>query len=466
VQRYCLDVIGAEDNDMQSEWKGIVPGYANPKIVVGGVMIAAIGLTCLLLLQTSCSRKLKSGTAEIDLQSGDNVLSVSGRADEWLGHLGSFRNGRSGDVNWRQDWRDKEPQLLWRAELGKGAAGVAIAHGRVLAIGNTRGTDTVYCLSAEDGAKIWSISYSCSIGKRMFEGGPAATPTIDPVARRVYVLSHEGELRCLDMTNGIELWMRHYVKDLGGKMPEYGFAGAPFLEDDVLIVQPGGEGNSIAALDPETGETRWSAGSDASSYSAPIGFVHGGRKMVAVFNAYGLAMYSLVEGEELGRIRWQTNYNINVATPCYFAGHVFIISGYGKGAGLIALHGDGGRLVYETRDVVCQFQSPVRAGDFLYMVSGDNSTRARLCCVRFDNGDVKWSEPMGGNRGNVILAGDKLVAVTEKGEVLLCDATPSGFVDRGRFQALGGRCWAPPALAEGRLYVRNNAGRLACINLR
>ncbi len=440
--------------------------HLNLKTVVRGAFIAALGLVCLLLLETSCSRKLKSGTAQIDRKSGDKALPLLGRADEWLGHLGSLRNGRSGDVNWRQDWRDKEPELLWRTELGSGAAGVAIANGRVLAIGNASGTDTVYCLRAADGTKIWSFSYSCPVGKRMFEGGPAATPTIDSGARRVYVLSHEGELRCLDMANGIELWMRHYVRDLGGKMPQYGFAAAPFLGDGVLIVQPGGESNSVAALDPETGETRWSAGSDASSYSAPIGFEYGGRKMVAVFNAYGLAMYSLVGGEELGRFRWQTRYNINAATPCYFAGHVFIVSGYGKGGGLIALHEDGAKLVYETRDTVCQFQSPVRAGEFLYMVSGDNSTRARLCCVRFDNGDVKWSEPLGGNRGNVILAGDKLVAVTEKGEALLCEATPAGFVDRGRFQALGGRCWAPPAIAEGRLYVRNNAGRLACINLR
>ncbi|MFP6872065.1 MAG: PQQ-binding-like beta-propeller repeat protein [Verrucomicrobiales bacterium] len=433
---------------------------------MSGVWIYTFALACLLFPATSCSRKLKSGTAKIDAQGADKDPPSSARADEWLGHLGSHRNGHSGDVNLRQDWLEKEPELLWRTELGKGVAGVAVADGRVLGIGNTGSTDTVYCLHAANGAEMWSTSYHCPLGKRMFEGGPAATPTIDAAARRVYVLSHEGELRCLSMADGVELWMRHYVKDLGGRMPEYGFAAAPFLGDGVLIVQPGGERGSVVALDPETGERRWSAGSDASSYSAPIGFEHGGRKMVAVFNSYGLAMYSLIRGQELGRVRWQTRYNINAATPCYFAGHIFIISGYGKGGALIALHGEGGELVYETRDVVCQFQSPVRAGEFLYMVSGDNSTRARLCCVRFDNGDVKWSEPMGGNRGNVILSGDKLIAVSEKGEALLCDATPAGFIDRGRFQALGGRCWAPPAIAEGKLYVRNNAGRLACINLR
>lgn len=443
----------------------IVSAYLNVKAAVRGAYVFALGLTFMVLLETSCSRKLKSGTAEIDRQSRDKALPLPGRADEWLGHLGSLRNGCSGDANWRQDWRDREPESLWRAELGKGVAGVAIANGRVLAIGNAGGTDTVYCLRASDGTRIWSLSYSCPLGKRMFEGGPAATPTIDPVARRVFVLSHQGELRCIDMNSGLELWMRHYVRDLGGRMPEYGFAGAPFLSEGVLIVQPGGEGNSIVALDPETGDRRWGAGSDVPSYSAPIGFVHGGRKTVAVFNSYGLAMYSIIGGEEMGRIRWQTRYDINAATPCYFAGHVFIISGYGKGGGLISLNKNGGGVVYETRDVVCQFQSPVRAGEFLYMVSGDNTTRARLCCVRFDNGDVKWSEPMGGNRGNVILAGDKLVALSEKGEALLCEATPAGFVDMGRFQALGGRCWAPPAIAGGRLYVRNNAGRLACISL-
>jgi hypothetical protein len=30
---------------------------------------------------------------------------------------------------------------------------------------------------------------------------------------------------------------------------------------------------------------------------------------------------------------------------------------------------------------------------------------------------------------------------------------------------LGGRCWTPPALANGRLYIRNAKGDLLCLDL-
>lgn len=427
------------------------------------IAVAVAGTGC---FASSCSKNLRSGTAIIADQDVNAGQAFPGKADQWLGHLGNHRDGHTADVSWGQDWREHEPELLWSKEVGKGAAGVAVAHGRVFAVGNAAGSDTIYCLRIDDGSEEWSFSYRCPEGKRMFEGGPAATPTIDPVNRRVFVLSHEGELRCLDMTGGAELWIRDYVKDFKGRLPQYGFAAAPLLIGSMLVVQPGAEGGSVVALDSGSGQKRWGAGNDKVSYSAPIAFEHNGRQMLASFNAYGLSVYGLSTGEDFARIPWKTRYKINAATPCYFSGHVFIASGYGKGAGLVSLAKGGGELVYETRDVVCQFQSPVRSGEFLYVVSGDNSTKARLCCLRFDNGAVQWSVPLGGNRGNVVISGDKLVVLTERGEALLCDAVSSGFVDMGRFQALGGRCWAPPAIAGGKMLVRNNAGRLVCYGLR
>lgn len=433
-------------------------------LVCGMRIMTTVWLACLCLGSAGCSKKLKSGTAVISDGSEDTSRSVPGRPDQWLGHLGSNRNGHA-DHQWKNDWLDQEPELLWRKELGKGAAGIVVANGLVVGVGNNAGSDTVYCLSADDGSEQWKLSYKCPEGKRMFEGGPAATPTIDPVNRRVYVLSHQGELRCIDMLTGRLIWIVDYQKDLQGRLPQYGFAGAPLLSGDVLIVQPGGDQGSVVGLDPLTGRKLWAGGRDKLSYSSPVSFSHGGKEMIASFNAHGLSVLAVPGGDLVARIPWETQYQINAATPCYYAGHLFIASGYGKGAGLISLEGNNAQLVYETRDIVCQFQSPVRSGGFIYVVSGDNSSKARLCCLRFDNGSVQWSEALGGNRGNVVIAGDKLVVLTEKGEALLCDVTPKGYADRGRFQALGGRCWASPAIAEGKLIVRNNAGRVICYGL-
>ena len=99
------------------------------------------------------------------------------------------------------------------------------------------------------------------------------------------------------------------------------------------------------------------------------------------------------------------------------------------------------------------------------MVIGDNSTRAKLACMRLDNGSILWTEPLSGNRGSVITADGKLIVVSERGEVVLCKASNEAFNEYGRFQAVGGRCWAPPSFADSRLYIRNNSGRLVCYDL-
>ena len=155
----------------------------------------------------------------------------------------------------------------------------------------------------------------------MFEGGPAATPTIDPVNRRVYVLSHQGELRCIDMLTGRLIWIVDYQKDLQGRLPQYGFAGAPLLSGDVLIVQPGGDQGSVVGWDPLTGRKLWAGGRDKLSYSSPVSFSHGGKDMIASFNAPGLSVLALPGGDLVARIPWETQYQINAATPCYYAGH-------------------------------------------------------------------------------------------------------------------------------------------------
>ncbi len=423
---------------------------------------AATAIVCSAVLSAGCSKQLKSGTAEF--QDGDGQAPVEGG---WLGHLGSNRDGRSAETGWNMDWAAREPERLWKTELGTGSAGVAVAGGRVYTLGNSGGQDTVYCLDASNGDEIWSISYPCPLDKRMFEGGPASTPTLDPDAGNLFVLSHEGELRCLDTRDGGERWRRHLVEDFAGRRPRWGYAGAPLWLDGMLIVEPGASDGGVVALDAASGEVRWRAGSDAPAYAPPSVFMSGGEVAVAVFNSYGLAGYAADDGAPLFRYRWETPHDVNAATPVYVSGHFFVSSGYGKGAGLIAVpEGGGAEIVYETRDVVTQFQSAVRVGGHAYVVSGDNNTKARLTCLQLDDGSVRWAESLGGNRGNLIAVADKLIAVTERGEALLARASAESFAELGRFQAIGGRCWAPPAFADGRLYVRNNAGQLACWDLR
>ena len=424
------------------------------------------GLFLLIILQlvihTGCKDKGKSGTADISNYPSDEYVSDIG---EWLGPLGNFRNGRSAETNWNQNWLDKEPQLLWRHELGIGAAGVACYNGMVYCVGNKNNKEIVQCLNSSTGKVVWDYSYPCSIDKRMFEGGSTSTPVVDKLRGKLYVLSHEGELRSLELKTGKEIWKVSYVEELKGNRPTYGYSSSPLLFNDVLITVPGGNGSSVTALDPSSGKTKWSVGNDKPGYSSPVQINGNNNGSVMVFNSYGLSLINAKEGQLLSRVRWETEYNINASLPLHISGHVFICSGYGKGGGMFNINNDKLDLIYESKQTVCQFQSPIELEGFAYMVIGDNSTRAKLACMRLDNGSILWTEPLSGNRGSVITADGKLIVVSERGEVVLCKASNEAFNEYGRFQAVGGRCWAPPSFADSRLYIRNNSGRLVCYDL-
>ena len=413
-----------------------------------------------------CSKKLKSGSATLDEPEPPVEASHEGETGQWTGHLGSLRNGRSAETLGNDNWQDAEPESVWNAQIGTGAAGIVVDAGHLYTVGNSDDKDTVFCLDAESGEQKWAVSYPCELDTRQFEGGPAATPTLDPAGGCLFVLSHEGELRCLGIADGAELWRKHLVEDFGGRRPKWGFAGAPLLVGGTLIVEAGGDGSSVVALNPDDGSEKWRAGDDECGYAAPIQLPTANGTAVAVFNAFGLVAYSIANGSELFRQRWKTNYDVNAATPLYSRGHVFLASGYGKGGGLVSVKGNSPEIVYETRDAIAQFQSPILIGDHLYLVTGDNNTKSRLNCIAFVDGSLVWTEPVGGNRGNVIAVGGHLIAVTERGEAILCEASPASFEEKGRFQAVGGRVWAPPAFAGGLLFVRNNAGELRAWNLR
>lgn len=414
---------------------------------------------------SSCGEKIKKGTAELpESQKIEEKLSDH---NEWLGHLGTYRNGLASGKDLKLDWLDSEPPLLWKKELGVGVAGVSGLDEYVYSMGNVRGKDVIYCINAVTGKIKWEESYNCIIDKRMFEGGPPTTPLIDKKNKNLYALSHQGELRCLSLNSGVMQWKVSYTSaPLAGRRPDYGYASSPTIYNDMLIVSPGGKDSSVAALDLKDGAMLWSSGGSKVGYSSPIIFSLLGSDYMAQLNASDLSIFNISTNSLICKTSWETKYRINAAAPIYINGHILITSGYGKGAGLFKVHDEKLELVYESKQLVCQFQSPILKNGFIYAVTGDNDKKASLVCMNPINGKIMWNEPLSGNRGNVVAVDDSLIVLTERGEVIVCSATDKSYNERGRFQAVGGRCWAAPTICGSRLYIRNNSGRLMCYNLK
>jgi len=114
--------------------------------------------------------------------------------------------------------------------------------------------------------------------------------------------------------------------------------------------------------------------------------------------------------------------------------------------------------------VASLWSTPVAKDGYLYgMISFKKFGTGPLKCVDTRTGDVKWEEA-GFGAGQILLAGNCLVAVSDAGEVVLVDPSPTAYKELARFKAVEGKCWSSPALSEGKLYVRSTKEG-ACFDL-
>ncbi len=382
------------------------------------------------------------------------------RAGEWPNWLGPTHDGRSPETGLRTNWEEAPPVAIWRKPVGIGFSAFAVAQGRAITVGHADGRETIYCLNAATGEEMWSHSYECLLVDNLHEGGSGATPSI--VEEFVYSVSRQGDLFCLKLENGDIVWQKRIDQLAETPLPDWGFTSSPLVVGDVLYIDAG----RLLAFKRRTGELLWKTGKYPAGYGTPTIFEHQGRQLVAVLNNKGLLVVKAENGEEIAFHEWITNYATNSTTPLEHAGELFISSGYNRGCTLLKLTEDSLEPVYENRNLRNHFNNSVLHEGYLYGLDGDSdkSRRVKLVCMRWADGEVQW-EQTGYGCGSLIFADGKLLVLSDDGRLALIEASPKAFRELGQVRVLDGRCWTPPVLAGGRVYVRNAAGEAVCLEL-
>ncbi|HET6252285.1 MAG TPA: PQQ-binding-like beta-propeller repeat protein [Tepidisphaeraceae bacterium] len=389
------------------------------------------------------------------------VLAVAeARAADWPNWRGPDHNGISSESNWLDHWPAAGPAVAWKANVGTGFSSFCVAGGRVYTAGNADNSDTVYCFDADTGKLLWKYSYPADLGDKYFEGGPAATAAVEE--GRAYFSSRWGDVFCLDAATGKLIWSVNIPKETDCRTPEWGFGGSPLLFKNLVVLNIGEAGT---ALDKSTGKIAWTSGKKEAGYSTPVPVHFDGQSLGLFANAASYLAVNLETGKALWRVRWLTQGGINIADPLVKGDKVMISSGYGKGAELLKMGSADPTLVWKNREFSTHISPGVLLGKELYCDSGQASTGGPLICVDFDTGEKKWEYPNVGT-GGLMIAGDKLIAMTEHGEIMVGPASPSGFTPTARAQVLSGKTWTPPVLANGCIYVRNAAGDVVCLDVR
>ncbi|HYV07351.1 MAG TPA: PQQ-binding-like beta-propeller repeat protein [Blastocatellia bacterium] len=380
----------------------------------------------------------------------------------WTDYRGPSRDGRYDEVPIRTEWPAGGPRLLWKQPIGGGYASFVIAEGVAFTIEQRRRQEVVAAYDLETGRELWTQASDAEFVESMGGDGPRATPTWE--AGRLYALGAVGDLRCLDAKTGKVNWTKNILKDAGAENLQWGMAGAPLIVDDKVVVLPGGRsGKSIVAYNKMTGAQAWKSLNDTQAYVSPMLVTLAGQKQILVVTSNRVVGLAPSDGALLWESSWNTDMGINCSQPIVIDGNRFFISsGYGKGAALVEItsSGDGmsARKVWENTSMKNKFNSSVLFEGNVYGLD-----EGILTCVDVKTGERKWKGGRYGY-GQLILASGHLIIISDTGELALVKATPEKHAEVAKFPALEGKTWNYPAIADGRLLVRNQT-QMACFDL-
>lgn len=371
-------------------------------------------------------------------------------AANWPQWRGPNRDGISKETGLLKQWPAEGPPLVWKATgAGRGYSSFSMSNGKLYTMGLRGDREFIVAFDLATGKEAWATAHGTAFRNDRGDG-PRGTPTVD--GDRIYALGGSGDLSALEARTGKVIWSKNVLKEFGGSNITWGISESPLVMGNKLLVNAGGPGASIVALNKRDGSLIWKSQSDEAGYSSAIPMELNGVTQVVFFTGERAVGLDSRDGRLLWEYAKPSNRTANVATPIARANRVFISSDYGTGGGVIEIKADNqAQEIYFTKEMRNHHSSSVLIGDHLYGFSS-----AILTAMKFDTGEIAWRDRSVG-KGSLVYADGHLYCFSENGVVGLVEATPTGYKEKGRFRIQQDSLptWTHPVVAGGRLYLRD-----------
>jgi len=423
-----------------------------------------------------------------------SVCSVNVNAQDWPQYLGPDRNSSSSQKDILHSWPESGPEVLWAVDIGIGFGGPVVKDGKAYLLDRDDEVgDNLRCFDLSSGKELWNFAYDAP-GEVMFPGS-RSIPTVD--GNHIYSSGPYGDLYCIDINTHEPVWNNNLWTDFGGgEIPRWAITQNPLIYGDLLIVASQAPEVGVVAYEKLTGKVKWK-----TPALGPVGYVSpeivkvGGEDHVVMITAASGGRGSDKTGGRVvgiepltGEILWDyTNWQCSIPVPgAIDAGEnrVLIIGGYQAGAAMIKVEktADGSFSVselYKTIDFGAHTKPAILYDGFFYAQYSTNERRDGLVCMSMD-GQIMWSTKRAPSftRGSMILADGLILATDGEKTLYLIEPDPSEFKtlasaeilaadpdgDARTVERFGNQNWAPLALADGKLLIRDQS-RLKCVKV-
>lgn len=376
----------------------------------------------------------------------------------WNQWRGPNRDGQVAGPAWPDRLTDNYLQQRWRVALGPSYSGPVVSADAVFVTETKdKAFEVVRALSRTTGKELWKAEWAGAISVPFFAKSRGdwirATPAYD--GKNLFVAGMKDMLVSLDAKSGKEVWRVDFAKEYGSPLPEFGLVCSPLIDGDNLYIQAG---NATVKLDKRTGKTIWKAlGADSSimtngAFSSPVlADVAGKRQLIAQTREQLAGLDT-----ETGKVLWIQNVpsfrGMNILTPVVFGDAIFT-SSYQNKSWLYRINkGAAGFAVEEAwqNNAQAYMSTPVVIDGYAYMHLGNQ----RFTCINLKTGERTWTSKPFGQYASLVAQRDRILALDERGILLLIKANPKEFELLSEKQINEGDTWGHLAISGEELFVR------------
>jgi outer membrane protein assembly factor BamB len=389
--------------------------------------------------------------------------SAQGAPQEWTQWRGQMRNGvltpAQTPAVWPAAWKAR-----WRVEVGEGYASPVLSQGRLFVHSRRDPREVVTAIDAASGERLWEQSYDAAFMKNQYAAamakGPNATPLV--AGEHLFTLGVTGILSAWDAKSGRHLWQKDFSPLVDSTKLFCGTAASPLLAHGLVVIQVGSDvkGGQIVALDPVTGQAKWTWTGPGPGYASPALIeIAGTSQVVTMTNSSAIGINART-GAELWSIPFTDEWHENISTPTWTGSHL-IVSGIRQGTHGYTITRSGQTWstaqAWHNDAVGMYMSSPVLSDGTLFGLSARR--KGQFVALDVATGALKWaSEGRDADHASLLLTASHVIYLTSTGDLLVSKKSAAGFERERQYGVATSPTYAVPLFTAGDLIVRDATG--------